>query len=70
MEPPAGEDESLAAVLHAEHGGERAHYERAVARAYDAARNQLLDRVLARIAHAAPLLAVAPSQPAQGPAGA
>ncbi|HPR43151.1 MAG: phosphate acyltransferase PlsX [Burkholderiaceae bacterium] len=42
----------------------------ALARAYDAARNQLLDRVQARIAHAAPLLAAAPSQPAQGPAGA
>ena len=42
----------------------------ALARAYDAARNQLLDRVQARIAHAAPLLVAAPSQPAQGPAGA
>ena len=32
-------------------------FERALARAYDAARNQLLDRVQARIAHARPLLA-------------
>ena len=32
-------------------------FERALERAYDAARNQLLDRVHARIAHAAPLLA-------------
>ncbi len=32
-------------------------FEQALNRAYDAARNQLLDRVQARIAHAAPLLA-------------
>ena len=31
-------------------------FEQALNRAYDAARNQLLDRVVARIAHAAPLL--------------
>ena len=34
-------------------------FEYAMSRAYDAARNQLLDRVQARIAHAAPLLAAA-----------
>ena len=34
-------------------------FEFALARAYDAARNNLLDRVQAQIAHAAPLLAVA-----------
>lgn len=34
-------------------------FEQALIRAYDAARNQLLDRVRARIAHAAPLLAAA-----------
>ncbi|MDE2414795.1 MAG: phosphate acyltransferase, partial [Comamonadaceae bacterium] len=33
-------------------------------RAYDAARNNLLDRVRARVAHAAPLLAAADAQPA------
>jgi glycerol-3-phosphate acyltransferase PlsX len=32
-------------------------FEQALIRAYDAARNQLLDRVRTRIAHAAPLLA-------------
>jgi len=32
-------------------------FEHALARAYDAARNNLLERVQARIAHAAPLLA-------------
>ena len=36
-------------------------FENALSRAYDAARNNLLDRVQARIAHAAPLLAVDPS---------
>ena len=36
----------------------------ALGRAYDAARNQLLERVQARIAHAQPLLAEAASQPA------
>ena len=35
----------------------------ALARAYDAARNQLLDRVQARIAHARPLLMIADAQP-------
>ena len=42
-------------------------FEQALCRAYDAASNQLLDRVRARIAHAAPLLAQpapAPAQPA------
>jgi glycerol-3-phosphate acyltransferase PlsX len=39
-------------------------FEYALARAYDAARNNLLDRVRVRIAHAAPLLAnIAPSEP-------
>ena len=38
-------------------------FENALARAYDAARNNLLDRVQARIAHAAPLLACAASAP-------
>ena len=39
-------------------------FEQALNRAYDAARNNLLDRVRTRIAHAAPLLAPAvPSQP-------
>ncbi len=38
-------------------------FENALARAYDAARNNLLDRVQARIAHAAPLLAGAASAP-------
>ena len=36
-------------------------FERAINRAYDAARNNLLDRVRERIAHAAPLLAVQPT---------
>ena len=35
-------------------------FEQALSRAYDAARNQLLDRVQARIAHARPLLIGAP----------
>ena len=34
-------------------------FEQALNRAYDAARNNLLDRVRARVAHAAPLLATA-----------
>ena len=38
-------------------------FEQALARAYDAARNNLLDRVQARIAHAAPLLAGAMPAP-------
>jgi len=38
-------------------------FEQALNRAYDAARNNLLDRVRARIAHAAPLLAPADAQP-------
>ena len=38
-------------------------FEQALIRAYDAARNQLLDRVRTRIAHAAPLLAGAPQAP-------
>jgi glycerol-3-phosphate acyltransferase PlsX len=38
-------------------------FEHAMARAYDAARNQLLDRVQARIAHAAPLLASSSAAP-------
>jgi len=38
-------------------------FEHALARAYDAARNNLLDRVQARIAHAAPLLAGAAPAP-------
>lgn len=38
-------------------------YEQALNRAYDAARNQLLDRVQARIAHARPLLAGSDAQP-------
>lgn len=44
-------------------------FEQALIRAYDAARNQLLDRVRERIAHAAPLLAVAatPHEPAPTP---
>jgi len=37
----------------------------ALARAYDAARNDLLERVRVRIAHAAPLLAPAVTTPAQ-----
>jgi glycerol-3-phosphate acyltransferase PlsX len=42
-------------------------FEQAMNRAYDAARNNLLDRVQARIAHAAPLLGIAASaaQPAE-----
>jgi len=43
-------------------------FEHALNRAYDAARNQLLDRVRARIAHAAPLLAAA--VPSEQPAAA
>lgn len=39
-------------------------FEQALIRAYDAARNNLLDRVRARVAHAAPLLAAADAQPA------
>ncbi|MBS0390868.1 MAG: phosphate acyltransferase PlsX [Proteobacteria bacterium] len=39
-------------------------FEQALNRAYDAARNNLLDRVRARVAHAAPLLAAAGAQPA------
>lgn len=39
-------------------------FEQALNRAYDAARNNLLDRVRARVAHAAPLLAAADVQPA------
>ncbi|MCW5237462.1 phosphate acyltransferase PlsX [Verminephrobacter eiseniae] len=38
-------------------------FEQALNRAYDAARNNLLDRVRARIAHAAPLLAPADAHP-------
>jgi glycerol-3-phosphate acyltransferase PlsX len=38
-------------------------FEHALARAYDAARNNLLDRVQSRIAHAAPLLAGAAPAP-------
>jgi glycerol-3-phosphate acyltransferase PlsX len=38
-------------------------FERALNRAYDAARNNLLERVRERIAHAAPLLAKASAQP-------
>jgi len=43
-------------------------FERALNRAYDAARNNLLDRVQERIAHAAPLLAKAALGPADVPA--
>ena len=39
-------------------------FEQALNRAYDAARNNLLDRVRARVAHAAPLLAAAGTQSA------
>ncbi len=39
-------------------------FSQALARAYDAARNQLLERVQARIAHAAPLLVEGSPQPA------
>jgi phosphate acyltransferase len=38
-------------------------FSQALARAYDAARNNLLDRVQARIAHARPLLAGSPAEP-------
>ena len=41
-------------------------FEQALNRAYDAARNNLLDRVRTRIAHAAPLLAPADAQPQPG----
>ena len=41
-------------------------FEQALNRAYDAARNNLLDRVRSRIAHAAPLLAPANAQPQLG----
>jgi glycerol-3-phosphate acyltransferase PlsX len=43
-------------------------FEQALNRAYDAARNNLLDRVQSRIAHAAPLLAPAHAQPLHGAA--
>lgn len=43
-------------------------FEHAMTRAYDAARNQLLDRVQARIAHAAPLLAAAAAAQEAAPA--
>ena len=43
-------------------------FEQALNRAYDAARNNLLDRVRTRIAHAAPLLAPADAQPQPGAA--
>jgi phosphate acyltransferase len=42
-------------------------FERALNRAYDAARNQLLDRVRERIAHAANLLTAAPDAAASSP---
>ncbi|MDW5443687.1 phosphate acyltransferase PlsX [Polaromonas sp. SM01] len=45
-------------------------FERALNRAYDAARNNLLDRVKERIAHAAPLLARAASVPTETAAAA
>ena len=45
-------------------------FERALNRAYDAARNNLLDRVRERIAHAAPLLARAASVPTETAAAA
>jgi len=41
-------------------------FEQALNRAYDAARNNLLDRVRTRVAHAAPLLAPADAQPVAG----
>jgi glycerol-3-phosphate acyltransferase PlsX len=41
-------------------------FEQALNRAYDAARNNLLDRVRTRIAHAAPLLVPADAQPQPG----
>jgi len=43
-------------------------FEQALNRAYDAARNNLLDRVRTRIAHAAPLLVPADAQPRPGAA--
>ena len=43
-------------------------FEQALNRAYDAARNNLLDRVRTRIAHAAPLLVPADAQPEPGAA--
>jgi glycerol-3-phosphate acyltransferase PlsX len=43
-------------------------FERALNRAYDAARNNLLDRVRERIAHAAPLLAKAAAVSSEAPA--
>lgn len=43
-------------------------FERALNRAYDAARNNLLERVRERIAHAAPLLLAAQGAPLSGPA--
>ncbi|MFY3384569.1 phosphate acyltransferase PlsX [Paracidovorax sp. MALMAid1276] len=45
-------------------------FEQALNRAYDAARNNLLDRVRNRIAHAAPLLVSADAQPQPGEAAA
>ncbi|MFN4118540.1 phosphate acyltransferase PlsX [Acidovorax sp.] len=45
-------------------------FEQALNRAYDAARNNLLDRVRTRIAHAAPLLVSADAQPQPGVAAA
>jgi len=45
-------------------------FEQALNRAYDAARNNLLDRVRTRVAHAAPLLAPADAQPANTAVGA
>jgi len=45
-------------------------FEQALNRAYDAARNNLLDRVRTRVAHAAPLLAAADAQPEPGTAAA
>ncbi len=41
-------------------------FEQALSRAYDAARNNLLDRVRTRVAHAAPLLAPAETPPVPG----
>jgi len=38
-------------------------FERALNRAYDAARNNLLERVRERIVHAAPILVAPPSSP-------
>ncbi len=45
-------------------------FEQALGRAYDAARNNLLDRVRTRVAHAAPLLAPAETLPVPGMAAA